>query len=96
MYFRKEVVAKKDTTVTSQSTGSTPLIWSKNNIEIGRDSTWEAFLYAVNEVKLKPDATLTGAATAEDDIKLEQNATVVYSATGAQSANSLFIPSVNQ
>ena len=78
--------SEDDTTVTSQSTGSTLLIWSKKEIEIGEDSTWEAFLYAVKDIKLKDDATLTGAATTEDDIKLEDNATVVYNATGAQYA----------
>ena len=86
MYFKKKVESEDDTTVTSQSTGSTLLIWSKKEIEIGEDSTWEAFLYAVKDIKLKDDATLTGAATTEDDIKLEDNATVVYNATGAQYA----------
>ena len=86
MYFKKKVKSDDDTTVTSQSTGSTLLIWSKKEIEIGEDSTWEAFLYAVKDIKLKDDVTLTGAATTEDKIKLEDNATVVYNATGAQNA----------
>ena len=86
MYFKEEVEADDDTTVTSQSTGSTLLIWSKKDIEIKEDSTWEAFLYANDEIKIEDDSTLTGAATSEKKIELKDDVIVVYNATGAQNA----------
>ena len=59
MYFKKKVEADEDTTVTSQSTGSTLFIWSKKEIEIGENSNWEAFLYSrQEEIKLKENSTL--------------------------------------
>jgi hypothetical protein len=72
VYVKKKVTFEKDVTVTSQSTGSTLFIWSKEDMEVKEDSVIEALLYSNQKLKLKHEVSLIGAATSESELEVDR------------------------